>query len=255
MNSLPSPPTTANWWWIQLGGAALQRCGLSAQSNSRVPNRDGIDRSSSVSNVDVSTIRKFAEALHWRWVLPILMVLLTAYLIVAGAFEWLASPFRPCLECEAPAHVILRFLNGPAAQLQKRVPWVYLNVFGVECAGFQILPGVFIFWAIVGWALDRGLEGRRLIEASVPRWTLFTIGFGMSLVFFFQSDSPRIAWAIFSSNDFNFQMLSQMGLWSPGLSDLVWPLWSSIGITFFGRKLWTMLPWHHDKKAELHITI
>jgi len=183
------------------------------------------------------------------------MVLLATDLLVAGAFEIVPSPFRPCLECEAPAHVILRFLNGPAVELQKRIPWVYLNVFGVNCAGFQILPGVFIFWTLVGWALDRGLEGRALIEASTPRWTLFTIGFVMSLVFFFQSDSPRIAWAILSDNGFNFQMLSQMGLWSPGLSDLVWPIWSSIGIVFFGRRLWNMLPWHHHKKAELHVTI
>lgn len=155
-----------------------------------------------------------------------------------------------------PAQTIGILTNGPGY-----LPWGHSEwngrILGIGFVGLEHLPGVVFFWALVGWALDRKLQGKVLLKNMALRWVLFLLLFGLCTFALF--DTGRIAlhhwrWVLAIPWREVMHRLWLFGLWVPDLHLLAMPVWPAIGSIYFGLKLSSMLPWRDRKRAASFVT-
>ena len=195
-----------------------------------------------MSNVDVSTIRKYAERIRWCWVLPVTMVAVTGILLVLAAFEYAApNPMGGCDACgdmQPPAMIVAMFMNGPAFLIGEGELLPVVHLFGEDIYGLGRLLPAFAFWSLVGLAIDRGMKGKTVLRSRWLRSRLSLLGLLSCLVLAWWFISSIGQWAF--DPRIAIHMLGLIGLWVADLSKVVELPWCLLGIVYFSRKLWRM---------------
>jgi hypothetical protein len=116
-----------------------------------------------------SGMQKWLSRVRWRYMLPVAMVTVSAYLMMFAATQnWRLGGAGSGLF--PPATTINFILNGPSYFVFRNVR-LPDNI--QECLGYEggALFGVAIFWFLIGRALDRRIAGVVLAE-SYPRFTV-----------------------------------------------------------------------------------
>jgi hypothetical protein len=153
------------------------------------------------------TTATILRSIRWAWTLPILTVAVTLILMIVGAKQdqefWAAhagfsdTPW----EYQAPAKLFAQLLNGPIFYLSPRLGG--FNAFGVYLPDVGRLLGIALFWAWVGWALDRRLLGATpFVRSRLLRGTLYG---GMLLL------TCLFAWALHDYLELHMLLPSQLG--------------------------------------------
>ena len=205
----------------------------------------------------MSTFRKLAEQVQWHRVLPLVMVVITgALLIVADAEMSRPNPtWRVHNDTKnhmnPPATTLARCIDGPGYGFSGPLYGSAIHRYSIR------LFWVLVFWTLVGLAVERRLQRRRLIQRHWLRFVLCLAGLlwcGYILwldgYYYWLTELAQSA-----GREHLLWPVRMFGIWAPVFDRFITLLWTLGFILYFAWKLWTMLPWHHDKKAELHITI
>ena len=131
--------------------------------------------------------------LHWRALLPVLMLGLSTVLMV------LAEKQQPMLRgmgtgWEVPARVVNALLNGPGFYLGRLIPIPIPDTLNRNLNyDADRLPGIGVFWFLIGLSIDRRKDKRALDrQHPVSAGVLFTVamlssgffGFGLGFARF-----------------------------------------------------------------------
>ncbi len=169
----------------------------------------------------------------------------TAVLSVMGSLEATSSTPPACYGGQAPAYLISMLIGGPSL-LSMWLPHLSFEAFGFEWYGMERSIVAALVWGLVGWGLDRKLKGDVLIKRRPMRWLFFLLGFALSGILFIEFQTLHIISFIYTYSHQIAHGLSQFRLWTPGLIQLVGPLWATIASLYFGRKLWSLLRNRHN---------
>lgn len=186
----------------------------------------------------MSKMRGLLSRLHWRWILPTLLTVVTAVLMVGASIQYSQPNHPPNLF--TPTHIIAELLSGPAFYPFLRVPirpLVYDERFLIDLGS---LPAVALLWFCLGLGLERKLRGRSewLISRKPTRVIVFSILLMVELFFLYTG----IWWLHFHAS-LPFQAVFRSALriswwWIPESHAYAMSLWALIGTGYFGTKLW-----------------
>lgn len=189
--------------------------------------------------VDVSTLRKFAEHVRWRWVLPVIMLAITTILLlIAGDQNSKPNPswrYDMVSDMYPPALVIARLVNGPG--LGPSLFGTQVRLYALHLQSPFSLVFVAIFWFFAGAALEKKLRRQRLIRSPRLRLSLCVLGLLWSgYIFCWTWIAVRwthyeLGWT-FWKREFQFD-----GLWTPGINRILVLLWALGFIFYFGCKI------------------
>jgi len=186
------------------------------------------------------------------------MTIMSIVLSAIEAAEWPHAPQAGDTGSMAvpPAHTIGILANGPGSLPRDYLEWNG-RILGIGFVGLERLPGVVFFWTLVGWALERKFQGKVLLKNMALRCLFFLPLFGLCVLALFvtgQTAWHHWRWVLSTPWREVAHELWFFGLWIPDLHLLALPVWPLLGSVYFGLKLWSMLPWHHHKKAEIQAT-
>ena len=168
---------------------------------------------------------RLIRQVSWRYVLPLIMVITSAYLMVlATSQEWTISGWG--MGWNVPARNLNTVLNAPV--------W-FINSFFNPHLRFPEpiaewldgdgprLPWIALFWFLLGLTLDRRLEGKRLVDSSPFCATLlFLVGAVASFA--------ALTWLIHGIDIWptipRVQQLVQLYGWHPLWRSGLWGVWS-----------------------------
>jgi hypothetical protein len=174
-------------------------------------------------------MRTILRSIRWTWTLPILAVAATSILMIAGVEQeqrfWAAHPgFTDTpQQYQAPAIFFVQLLNGPIFFLSPRLG--SFSAFGLYLPDVGRLLGIALFWAFVGFALDRRIKGTGALFSSSR--SLLVAFYGVMLLL-----TCLFAVALYSFLELHMLLPSQ-----------VLPHWRVIKLHSSLLGLYAMLPW------------
>lgn len=190
----------------------------------------------------MTAIRKLAERVRWRWVLPLGMVAITFALVSIATLEY-RKPDCPMYRYDAPGDMepfsllLARTLNGPA--FSWFLPTLRYGAFiGTLLTSVTWLPEILVFWFVVGIAAESKLRrpGQWLIKRTWARAIVFITLLCICLLLLYrQMWLVRPAYTLM----FLWPEFHVLGWWTPGLSVLPTTAWSLLGVAYFSVKLWS----------------
>jgi len=159
--------------------------------------------------------------------MPVVVIALTAVLWASVTFK--VHKYPSATDAVWVEGVIAAFLNYPAFAGTRFLPSLNVRLWDMRL-GLAVLPTLFLQWAFIGLAIDRKLHRVSLVNNRPVNLAVLTFGLTISLVLLFET-----------RGDFRsfYEALQYECFWIYHVEYLAPPIWAIIGVSYFGRNVWT----------------